>query len=293
VPQSKKKAMVINVVAGILVGLFFGIGFVVVRALISDRLWRRQDIANTIGSRVPLSIGRPPHWRLRPFPRYLRRSQTEKPATRLVVRHLRSFVRWGESPKPALAVVGIDDIEACAVIVASLAMSYAEEGKKVLAVDLSGGKALASTLGVTTPGTHDSRFNGPDLSLTVFLPEKNAGPAEGRHLLRGEAERSVPDDDPMAQAWAGADVILTLAALSPSIGAEHLRTWSAHAAAVVTAGKSSTTTVHSTGEMIRLAGIRLVSTVLLRADRTDDSVGAIDVDVLPAKAEAGVEMITR
>ena len=293
VPQSQRKALVISTVAGILAGLFFGIGFVVIRALISDRLWRRQDIANTIGSRVPLSIGRPPHWRLRPFPRYLRRSQTERPTTRLVVRHLRSFVRWGESPKPALAVVGIDDIEACAVIVASLAMSYAEEGKKVLAVDLSGGKALATTLGVTRPGTHDSRFSGPDLSLMVFLPEKNSGPAEGRHLLRGEAERSVPDDDPMAQAWASADVIITLAALSPRIGAEHLRTWSAHAAAVVTAGKSTTSTVHSVGEMIRLAGIRLVSTVLLRADRTDDSVGAVEGEVLPAKAEAGVEMITR
>src|SRR4029453_11297331 len=162
-------------------------------------------------------------WRLRPFPRYLRRSQTEKPAVRLVVRHLRTFVRWSETPKPALAVVGVDDLEACALIVASLAMSYAEEGKRVLAVDLSGRKALARTLGVSTVGTHDSRFSGPDLSLTVFLPEKDAGPAEGRHLLRGEAERSVPDD-PMTQAWANADVILTLAALSPSIGAEHLRT---------------------------------------------------------------------
>jgi capsular polysaccharide biosynthesis protein len=291
--KSKKMALVINVAAGILVGLFLGLGFVVVRALISDRLWRRQDIANTIGSRVPLSIGRPPHWRLRPFPRYLRRSQTEKPAVRLVVRHLRTFVRWGETPKPALAVVGVDDLEACALIVASLAMSYAEEGKRVLAVDLSGRKALARTLGVSIVGTHDSRFSGPDLSLTVFLPEKDTGPAEGRHLLRGEAERSVPDDDPMTQAWANADVILTLAALSPSIGAEHLRTWTAQATAVVTAGKSSTTTVHSVGEMIRLAGIRLVSTVLLRADRTDDSVGAVEGEVLPPNAEAGIEMITR
>jgi capsular polysaccharide biosynthesis protein len=293
VPKSKKKALVVNVAAGIFAGLFFGLGFVVVRALISDRLWRRQDIANTIGSRVPLSIGRPPHWRLRPFPRYLRRSQTHKPAVRLVVRHLRSFVRWGETPKPALAVIGVDDLEACALIVASLAMSYAEEGKKVLAVDLSGTKALASTLGVSTAGTHDSRFSGPDLSLTVFLPEKDSGPAEGRHLLRGEAEHSVPDYDPMAQAWADADVILTLAALSPSVGAEHLRTWTAQATAVVTAGKSSTTTVHSAGEMIRLAGIRLVSTVLLRADRTDDSVGAVEGDVRAPKADAGVEMITR
>lgn len=293
VQYSRKKALVINIGAGLFAGLFFGLGFVVVRALISDRLWRRKDIANTIGSRVPLSIGRPPHWRLRPFPRYLRRSQTEQPATRLVVRHLRSVVRWGEAPKPALAVVGADNLEACAVMVASLAISYAEEGKNVLAVDLSGRGALADTLGVTTAGTHDSRFSGPDLNLTVFLPERDSAPAEGRHLLRGESERDVPDDDPMAKAWVAADVVLTLTALSPSIGAEHLRTWSAQAVAIVTAGRSSITTVHSMGEMIRLAGIRLVSTVLLRADRTDDSVGSVDADVLEAKSETGIEKFAR
>ena len=293
VPQSTRKAMVINIGAGLFAGLFIGIGFVVVRALISDKLWRRQDIANTIGGRVPLSIGRPPRWRLRPFPRYLRRAQTEKPAVRMVVRHLRSHVRWGETPKPALAVIGVDDIEASALIVASLAMSYAEEGKKVLAVDLSGSGALAVTLGVTDEGTSESMFSGPDLSLTVFLPERDSGPVEGRHLLRGEAAKKIADDDAMGAAWAGADLVLTLSTLSASTGADHLRTWAAQATAIVTAGRSSATTVHSVGELRRLADVRLASTVLLRADRTDDSVGAVEGEVLPPQAEAGVERITR
>lgn len=293
VPQSQRKAMVVNIGAGIFAGLFFGIGFVVVRALISDKLWRRQDIANTIGGRVPLSIGRPPRWRLRPFPRYLRRAQTEEPAVRLVVHHLRSHLRWGESPKPALAVVGVDDVEASALITASLAMSYAEEGKKVLAVDLSGSKALATTLGVTAAGIHDSRFNSPDLSLTVFLPESYSGPVEGRHLLRGEDARKFSADDPMAKAWSEADLVLTLATLSASVGAEHLRTWTSQATAVVTAGRSSATAIHSVGELLRLADVRLASTVLLRADQTDDSVGAVEGEVLPPKAEAGVDRITR
>jgi hypothetical protein len=33
--------------------------------------------------------------------------------------------------------------------------------------------------------------------------------------------------------------------------------------------------------------------VVLRTDRTDDGVGALDDEVRPAKAEAGIEMVIR
>jgi hypothetical protein len=42
----------------------------------------------------------------------------------------------------------------------------------------------------------------------------------------------------------------------------------------VTAGRSAAPTLRSTGEMIRLAGMRLVSAVLVGADPADDSLGA-------------------
>ena len=59
----------IKAVTGLIAGLFLGLGFVIVRALISDRLWKRQDIAQTLGARVRLSTGRPPRWRLwLPYP---------------------------------------------------------------------------------------------------------------------------------------------------------------------------------------------------------------------------------
>ena len=291
VPQSRLKATVVDVGAGLLAGMFLGVGFVVVRALISDRLWRRQDIACTIGAPVRLSIGRPPRVRPWPLPRYLRKSQTQKLAVRLVVRHLRANVLFGEHPKPALAVVSVDDEKATALIVASLAMSFAEEGKNVLAVDLSASRALAANLGVTSAGTQASPLSGPDIELTVHLPAKDAVPAEGPHLLGGDA--AVDDDRPLTQAWAGADIVLTLATLTPALGAEHLRTWTSRATAVVTAGRSTMTTVRSVGEMLRLAGIELVSAVVLRTDRTDDGVGALDDEVRPAKAEAGIEMVIR
>ena len=42
---------------------------------------------------------------------------------------------------------------------------------------------------------------------------------------------------------------------------------------LVTAGSSSAGKLHATAEMIRLAGLRIVSAVVLGADKTDDSTG--------------------
>jgi DNA helicase HerA-like ATPase len=47
---------------------------------------------------------------------------------------------------------------------------------------------------------------------------------------------------------------------------------------VVTAGESSVEKVHSLGEMIRLAGTRLDSVVLIGADKGDESLGVPDAD---------------
>ncbi|HZO70315.1 MAG TPA: Wzz/FepE/Etk N-terminal domain-containing protein [Kribbellaceae bacterium] len=290
VPHSARRALVINLGAGLLAGLFIGLGFVVVRALISDKLWRRQDIARALGTRVRLSIGRPPRVRWRPLPRYVQRATMLKPVVQLVVRHLQDAVCWKETPKPALAVVSVDNVEVSALVVASLAMSYAEDGKRVLAADLSGTGALAAALGVTSPGTHESRANDGGDSVIVHLPERNAPPAEGRH----QGGEPGPDEE-LNAAWGEADLVLTLASLSPALGAEHLRTWTSRAVAIVTAGRSSATAISSTGELVRLAGVRLVSAVVVRADRTDESIGISDndSDATPPESASGVEMITR
>ena len=42
---------------------------------------------------------------------------------------------------------------------------------------------------------------------------------------------------------------------------------------MVTAGRSSWTRIHAVGEMIRLAGMYLVSAVLVGASKTDESLG--------------------
>jgi hypothetical protein len=44
---------------------------------------------------------------------------------------------------------------------------------------------------------------------------------------------------------------------------------------VITAGRSSWTKIHAVGQMVRLAGVRLVAAVLVGVEKTDDSLGVI------------------
>ena len=66
---------------------------------------------------------------------------------------------------------------------------------------------------------------------------------------------------------------LTLVTLDPALGGDYLATWAANSVVVVTAGLSSAVRIHAVGEMIRVSGTRLVSVVLIGADKSDESLG--------------------
>jgi hypothetical protein len=63
--------------------------------------------------------------------------------------------------------------------------------------------------------------------------------------------------------------------LDPSLGGDHLATRSADVVVMVTAGRSVAARIRSTGEMIKLAGTRISSAILLDADKGDESLGAV------------------
>jgi capsular polysaccharide biosynthesis protein len=277
VPVSVKRTIVINTGIGLLAGLFLGVGFVIVRALVSDRLWKRQDIAHALGARVRLSTARPPRFRLLPRPALLRKAQQRRPETQLMVQHLEHRIFWAERPVPSLSVVGIDDVPTCALAVAALAVALAEDGKHVLVADLTGSGRLARMLGVRTAGTQESTLSDAGRRIDVHRADPDGGPAEGAYLRLGDNSRPLGSGDvALDSAWEVADVVLTLAELSPELGADHLATWASHAAVVVTAGKSTATAIQATGEMLRLAGLEVDTAIVLRPDRTDESVGVAE-----------------
>jgi capsular polysaccharide biosynthesis protein len=278
-PHSRLKHLLIYAGGGFILGLILGVIIVVLRALLSDRLFRRDDIARALGAPVKLSVpamgasGWLPGRRGRVSDRYLQR----------VVAYLRDAVPADSSRTAALAVVAVDDPRVVAQSVVSLAEACAQQGRRVVVADLCSGAPAAMLLGAKDPGVHTASMDGVRLVAAVPNPAEFApvGP------LRPTSPKAQPADaGELAAACASADLLLTLITLDPSVGGDHLATWAPEAIVMVTAGRSSWTKIHAVGEMIRLADTRLVSAVLIGADKTDESLG-----VTPAP-DVGTDAVT-
>ena len=281
-PHSRTKHLILYAVAGFLIGLILGVSIVVVRALVSDRLRRRDDVARALGAPVKLSVPT-----LRVKRRLLGRlslAAARGRDTQRIVAYLRDAVPKSPPSPAALAVVPADDPQVAALCVASLAVSCAQQGKRVVVADLCGGSPAAMLLGAADPGVHTVSLDGAHLAVVVPDPDEVA-PAGPFSHTSPQAQPALASQ--VAAACASADVLFTLVTLDPSVGGDHLATWASDAVVVITAGRSSWEKIQAVGEMIRLAGTRLISAVLVGADKTDESLG-----VTPTP-EAGRETIAR
>jgi capsular polysaccharide biosynthesis protein len=273
-PRSKIKGPALYVVGGLFGGLALGMGGVLIAALLSTGLRRRDDVAAAMGAPVRLSVGplRARRWWLT-LPR---RAAKQRRDLGLVVAYLRRAVPGSSRGPASLAVVAMDDAQVVAQAVTSLALSYANENKQVVAADLSGNADLARLLGISDSGIHPISQHGAD--FLVVLPER-ADVAPAGPVPFG-ASPAVPEttDEALVTACSSADLLLILATLDPAFGGDYLGTWATNAVAVVTAGQSSAEKIHGVAEMIRLAGTRLDSGVLIGADKSDESLGIADAD---------------
>lgn len=263
--QSRMRLMLIYGITGLIMGLALGAGFVVMRALVSDRLRRRDDVARALGAPVRISVGKV----------RLGRGQVlesePNPEIKRIVTHLERALPPKPSGLTALALVPVDDPGVAALSLVSLALSNAQQGLKVVLADLWSGSPAAQLLGVTQPGVHMVRMN--DAHLVVSVPEPDDVVPLGPLDRRPQRDHNA---DQLAAACGSANLLLTLAALDPAVGGDHLSGWARSAVATVTAGKSSAVKIHAIGEMIRLAGADLISGVLVGADKTDESLGMVN-----------------
>ena len=266
--RSQLRLTVLYAWGGLVVGLALGLGIVIVQALVSGRLRRRDDIARALGAPIQVSVGRLRAGRLR-----LGRGSGGRDVQRLVA-HLSTAVPARAGGAAALAVVAVDNAREVAPSVVALAVSYAREGKQVVLADLAGGAPAARLLGITKPGTGTARVNtvrADGMPLVVVVPGRDsAAPAGPLPQARPAVASEVPPD-----AYFSADLLISLVTLDPALGADHLPTWADSAVVAVTAAVSSGIRIHAVGEMIRIAGTPLVSTVLIGADKNDKSVGGI------------------
>jgi capsular polysaccharide biosynthesis protein len=278
-PQSALKGSLTYAMAGLVIGLALGLGIVIIRAVTSDKLRRRDDVARVLGAPVRLSVGKlsgypegdagdlaPADPQIQRIARYLLRTLREPGST---------------ADSASLAIVPVDDPEPAARTLASLATECSGRGMRVVVADLCSGAPAAGLLGADGPGVHQTSASAGKMSVVVPEPDDLAPVGPINHELRCGWPDAVSEQ--LIAASGSADVLLTLAGLDPAVGAEHLATWAKTAVVMLTAGRSGVERVHSVGEMIRLAGIERVSAVLLDADPTDQSLG-----VASAPEESGV-----
>jgi capsular polysaccharide biosynthesis protein len=267
--SSRLKTMVLYAVGGLVGGLALALAIIVIAAITSERLRRRDDIAYAFGAPVGLSVGPLHQGRMPSFPR---RTAGRQRDLERIVEHLRKAVPAGASRPAGLAVVAIDDAPTVARAVVALVESIAQRGRVVLA-DLSDGMQAARLIGVTKPGVTSVEVGGSRVVVVVPASSDSApvGPLRSAGQVNGHAQ---PDRD-VATACAQADLLLSLVTLDPAVGGDHVGTWATDAVSVVTAGRSTATKIHSAGEMLKLGGARLESVVVVDADSNDESLGMV------------------
>ena len=285
VPYSKKKKLITYGAIGLIGGLALGLIIVIIRALVSDRLRRRDDIAYALDAPVRLSVstlGARHTLTLRPG-----RAAKRNLDMKRVIAYLHSAVPRSTQSPAGLAIVAVDNAPVVARAVAALATSYASQGTQVVTADLSSGAYLAHLSGVKGPGIQTVSRDGVNIMMAV--PDRNdpapVGPLPPVTSPAGPAQAV----DALVASDISADLLLTLVTLDPALGGDHLATWATNAVVVVSAGQSSAERIHGVGEMIRLAGMRLDSAVLIGADKRDESLGL----VRRSDEQAGVDVLGR
>jgi capsular polysaccharide biosynthesis protein len=276
--HSRKRSLVLYAGGGLLAGLLIGLSIVILSSLVSNKLRRRDDVARALGSPVRLSVNRARLIRWLPGRRAERR-----PEIRRIVAHLGSLIQPAAAGPASLAVVPVDDVRVPAICLMSLATLCAEQGLKVVVADLCSGAPAARLVGESEPGVRTAGAQGAQLVVSIRRHDDAVpvGPLGSSSLGRHAAQL-------LADACAGADLLLTLIDLDPSLGAEHLAGWATGAVAMVTTGQSSAQRVHAVGEMIRLADVDFPSAVLVGADKTDESLGVAFTPEVSGDADADV-----
>jgi len=169
----------------------------------------------------------------------------------------------------------VDAPDVAALALVSLALSYAREGKRVIVADLSPGAAAGRLLGRTEPGVHNVTVDGQQMVIARPDPDDMtpSGPLPGAASVAGAPHRA---SRPLDHVYAAAEVLLTLTVPDPAVGADHLPTWASESAVILAAGEATITKIHTIGQMMRLAGVSLISAILLGADKNDVSLGVAD-----------------
>jgi capsular polysaccharide biosynthesis protein len=263
-PPSGLRRAVLVLASGLIGGLALGLGVVVSRAILSDRLWLRIEVASALNASVLLSVRRitPLSGLLRivRFLPWVKGLDTRRAVERQRMAHAIEKAMPNPGRRPSLAVVCLDNSPDMRFGVVAAAADVQRHGRTATIVDLTEAGGAASAIARTAGAAGEWT---PQVFRPSVIPSLTKGPS---HIDSADWE-----DVALVKGRSG--VTLILADLDPGVGVDHLTAWTDCVIVAVTAGKSSVELVRTAGDLVRSVGLQLRGAVLLRAVRDDMSSG--------------------
>lgn len=256
VPTSSTKNSVLALMSGLIGGAALGLGLVLVPAILSTRLRRREDVARALSLPVRFSAGavNASRWRAS-------RRETRRNAERLAHGLATALPQEADVARLTLATVG--DVRDGAYVVGALADGLVRESTDVAIVDLSSSGVLAQRprrpLG--RPDTLGSRqlvkVHRQDVRVSELAARGRVRPAADKDLGRVE-------------------VVLTLIELDLGAGIDSLGDLADACVVLVSSGRASAERLRSSATLLRHSHIQPDFAMLVGADDTDDSSGLLE-----------------
>jgi capsular polysaccharide biosynthesis protein len=246
------KRLVLVMMSGLIGGCAVGVGLVLLTALLSRRLRRRDEVALALGLPVRFStravVGRWP-----------RRGVARERDLDVLAAGLGTALADGEGPR-SLALVSVGATREAALVMRRLAERLEESDHRVCLVDLTEHGALARTRGASA-------------GIPVVRPTGTVATASGPLSLVSSYDGGASLDDDARAHWDRAEVVLVLGDAELGIGAEPLSTWADRAVFLVKAGRASAEFLDSLCRIFTASGVVVEFAMLVGSDSSDESPG--------------------
>lgn len=251
-PPHALKRLVLVTMSGLIGGTAAGVGLVLLTALLSRRLRRRDEVATALGRPVRFSTRALVH-------RLPRRGAARTRELDVLAAGLGTGLIEAEGGR-GIALVSIGAATEAALVVRRLADHLEEAGRHVVLVDLTERGALTQ-----------ARTGAAGWALV--RPHGTVATASGPlSLVSSYAGRPGLSEEERAE-WDRADVVLVLSDADLGVGAEPLSTWTDRAVFLVKAGRASAEFLDSLTRIYAASGVAVDFAMLVAADASDESPG--------------------
>lgn len=262
-PSSTQLHGGLTLLSGLIGGTAIGVGFVLVSAIMSTTLRRRDEVAIAVRAPVLLSVGS--------LSRLPDRLASLRPLRRMAQnreRDLARLVNTLELSLPSswrgqrLTVACIDNAKDVAHGLVRTALDLQGQGRTVHLLDLTEGAHLAREVRRTAIG---------GAGLTLWLPQTVPSFAQDPADLFPVGA----DVENQRYELRQSDIALVIVDVDPAVPPDHISAFSDRVVLAVTAGHSSAERLRGASDLLSRTGVDVYGAVLLRTRGSDESHGLV------------------